>query len=564
MTELRISVPETESQSPIMRRGLVLAIIALPIAFVYWPGLQGFWTRDDFMQLAFARLIGSPWALFVHDHYFPVPGSIFRPLGFASFWLWQALFGTNYFAHAFADMLLHVAVSLALYRVFRASGIELVPATLFTLVFALHPAVLGTALWWSARFDLLATLFSFVAIRAALDHVRQPRWVTLLATLLAALAALLSKETALAAVVAIGLVWAHWAWTDRVHRADAARAIGALGIVTLLFLVWRWVVIGTAASGLAGDASLSAAIGKGFLDWIANLGGYLSFWPRLDLAERVALSIAAVGSMVCAGMSWTRRKSEGTSPTHGALLLCGLCLFVLPALLQAPVVALNASPLRGDVSVVEAAMQSRLYYLSIGGGVIVLSVLVHRMLSGPRASKILLSALVVGACVFGWASRQSAIEFVHRTAAPKAMAEAAASAIDRLIPTATRCHVVLLGVEPPPEWSIYVSMDSIVKALSPDLERVERCFIHSDYVTYFYLMARDTTPDNAEPYRPHESEGRPLRWLHVGDAVVAYLDPPAAVDPATLHDMTFLRYEDGAFRDVTDDVAQGRVAVQLR
>ena len=46
----------------------------------------------------------------------------------------------------------------------------------------------------------------------------------------------------------------------------------------------------------------------------------------------------------------------------------------------------------------------------------------------------------------------------------------------------------LLGVEPPPEWSVYVSIDSVVKALTPDLERVEHCFVHSDYVTYFYLM----------------------------------------------------------------------------
>jgi hypothetical protein len=227
-------------------------------------------------------------------------------------------------------------------------------------------------------------------------------------------------------------------------------------------------------------------------------------------------------------------------------------------------VALNAAPLRGDVSAVEAAMQSRLYYLSIGGGVIVLSTLLRRVLSETRVSRILLVALVVAACVFGWVSRESATEFARRTAAPKAMAEAAVSAVDRLATTATRCHVVLLGVEPPPEWSIYVSMDSVVKALSPDLERVERCFIHSDYVTYFYLLGRETPPADAAPYRAHEFAGRPLGWLHVGNAAVAYLDPPATVDAATLRNMTFLRYENGVFRDVTDDVAEGRVAVQLR
>src|SRR5215467_16093167 len=105
------------------RRAIAPIVVALIVAFAYWPGLYGFWTRDDYMQLAFARLVGSPWPIFVHDHYFPVPGSIFRPLGFASFWLSQALFGSDYFAHAFGDMLLHIAVALALYRVIRAGEI---------------------------------------------------------------------------------------------------------------------------------------------------------------------------------------------------------------------------------------------------------------------------------------------------------------------------------------------------------------------------------------------------------------------------------------------------------
>src|SRR5689334_16743969 len=116
-----------------LRRARAPIAIAVAIAIVYWPGLYGFWGRDDFMQ------------------------------------------------HAFADMLLHIAVSLALYRVIRASKIARFPAASCTLVFALHPAVLGTALWWSARFDLLTALFSFVAVRAAIDHVERPRWTTLLA-----------------------------------------------------------------------------------------------------------------------------------------------------------------------------------------------------------------------------------------------------------------------------------------------------------------------------------------------------------------------------------------------
>src|SRR3954452_14896947 len=122
------------AKSTIARRMLVVAAVVLAVALVYWPGLYGFWGRDDFMQLAFVRMIGSPWPLFAHDHYFPVPGSIFRPLGFASFWLSQGLFGADYFWNALGDLALHFAVSLALYRVIRAGAIERVPAVLCTLL----------------------------------------------------------------------------------------------------------------------------------------------------------------------------------------------------------------------------------------------------------------------------------------------------------------------------------------------------------------------------------------------------------------------------------------------
>jgi hypothetical protein len=549
----------------LFRRALIPFAIAALIAIAYWPGLYGFWGRDDFMQLAFARLIGSPWPLFVHDHYFPVPGSIFRPLGFASFWLWQALFGTHYFLHAFADMLLHVAVGLALYRVIRIGGLERVPAALCTLLFALHPTVLGAALWWSARFDLLSALFALISLRAAFDHMERPRLASLFIAVGAALAALLSKETSLALIAAAGFVWLRWAWHDRSHRADAIRALVALVCITGLFVAWRWLVLGTGASGLIGQTSLVSVIGQGFADWFGYLAGYLSFWPRLDAAARSFVAATAVGLVACVVFALRKTRSAHGTSRDVDLLICGLCLFVLPAVLQAPVVALNATPLRADVSAVEAAMQSRLYYLSIGGAAILLSVLVRRLLAASDALKVpMIAVLALAAGTFGWVSRESAIDYASRTTLPKAMAEAAAAAVDKLDLPTTHCHVVLLGADPPVEWSIYVSMDAVVKALSANLNAVDRCFIHSDYVTYFNLMGGSVAPADAAPYLPHEVSDAPVPWLHVGDAVIAYLDPPNSAGVEKTRGVLFLRYEGGVFRDVTADVNDGRLPVELR
>jgi hypothetical protein len=498
--------------------------------------------------------------VFVHDHYFPAPGSIFRPLGFASFWLSQALFGTDYFRNAFGDLVLHAAVSLALYRVIRAGAIDRVPAVLCTLLFAVHPAVLGTALWWSARFDLLAMLFGLVAVRAALDYVAHRRTGSLLAALAAVIAALLSKETALSAAVAIGIVWLRGARVDRSLR----RALVALVATVAVFFAWRAAVLGTLTTALAGDASILAALGRGVLTWFAHLAGYLIFWPRWDIA--IATVLFGYVCFELAHLWIERRRGPSARPALAGVVISGICFFLLPAIVQAPVAAMNAMPLASDLSAVEAAMQSRLYYISIGGLAILLAAGLGRIRASGRIGRTLcLVGPAVCIAAFAWASHVAALRFARTTAASRPVAESIAAAVEHAAsPAGERCRIVVLGVAPPPEWGIYVSADSIAKALATDVERVGRCFVESDYPTFFNLMHGDANPADASPYTPRSADGRPVPWLRVGGMASAYLDPPPNADPATLAGIVFLRYENGVFTDVTGDVASGRIAVALR
>ena len=109
-----------------------------------------------------------------------------------------------------------------------------------------------------------------------------------------------------------------------------------------------------------------------------------------------------------------------------------------------------------------------------------------------------------------------------------------------------------------------MSIDSVAKALTTDVDRVGRCFVESDYVTYFNLMRGDADPVDASPYLPRNANGRPIPWLRIGGMTSAYLDPPADADTATLAGIVFLRYENGVFADVTDEVASDRTTVTLR
>jgi hypothetical protein len=376
----------------------------------------------------------------------------------------------------------------------------------------------------------------------------------MLVALAAVLAALLSKETALAAAAAVGFVWLRGARIDR----SKLRALVALVAVVALFFAWRTAVLGTLTTGLTGGASIVDAFGRGFLAWSSHLLDYATFGAR----SGIVLAIVVVVYFVLEFERLTRARgheANASAPARIDVLICGICLFVLPAILQAPIAALNATPLRANASAVEAAMQSRLYYVSFGGLAILFAAGIGRI--WPRASiprAILGGALAFCVAAFAWVSHDAATAFARTTAASRPVAEAVAAAVDRAA-SDSRCRIVVLGVARPREWSIYVSIDSIAKALTTDVDRVGRCFIESDYVTYFNLMRGEANPADAMPYIPRSANARPIPWLRVGGMASAYLDPPANADSATLAGIVFLRYENGTFTDATSDVAAGHI-----
>ena len=539
----------------------MLAIAAI-VVVIYWPGLHGDWGRDDYFQLAFVRLLESPWPLFVHDH-FPVPGSVFRPLGVASMWLGAAMFGADYAAHAASDLALHVAVSLALFALLARIGLAALPAAGATLLFALHPATIGTALWWSARFDLLATLFVLLALNAAWAYRERQRWPLLAAVLAAVLAALLSKEIGLAAVVAIGALWAHWAVAMPVRRATALRAIAWLGLCVPAWFGWRAAVLGTPASGLTGNASLTAAFADGMADWARMAPGYFLHHARLGAPARMVIAFAALLMLVA--LAWRAREQAARPGRFVAWLCCGLALLLAPAVLQAPVAALNASPLDGSVSAVETAMQSRLYYLGIAGLALLFAALLEWIWRAPGTAARVLALAAMSPLLVAWAlaSHRAATDFAHRSVDIARVAHAALEGVERLQLPSSHCHVVLLCVEQAPEWGGYVSMDSALKALAPDPARLGHCWFHAETTTWFHLLAAPVADEDALPFAPLELDGQRLPWREVGGVAIAYLQARQPFEASQLARMRFLRWQAGRFEDAGADVLEGRVPLRI-
>ncbi len=547
------------------RSWIFAALIVALVLAALWPGVHGFWGRDDYAVLAIVRMIGSPLHFFSTDH-FPVAHSVFRPLGFASMWLCVKMFGNAYAPNAAFDLALHASVSLMLFRLVMVGGGSRTLAMIGALFFALHPATSGTALWWSARFDLLATLFVLIAVDAAIRYTDSRRTAWLAAALLAALAAALSKEIGLVACVALIAVWLRDWFVAPADRRRPLTAIALTMLVGALFLMWRWCVLGTPSSAITGPVPMIEAFVRGVVNVALQTPGYWAYVARLPMTSfaSIALCVFAVIAILILARKLPAPVSEAFRQRR-VVLWCGLVMVVTPIVLQAPIAAFG-SALSHDMSAVEAAMQSRLYYLQIAGLVLVTASFIAPSFSGiaPRARQIVVLGMSVIVILVGSFAHRNARAFAHRSSEIAVVARAAAAAVDKLSLPESNCHVAFQDYAPAPEWSQFVSMDSIVKALSTDVQRVGRCWFHSNLATFFFIESGLADATAVAPFVVEEQFAKPLPWRRVGDFTYAYLDVPVGLTASDVASIPFLQFDGSRVIDVSDDVHAGRIPFELK
>ncbi|MCC5864743.1 MAG: hypothetical protein JJU31_06490 [Wenzhouxiangella sp.] len=549
MNKLSLSDRFKPDQRP-LQLALLLLIGLVSVAF--WPGLHGDWGRDDFMQLAMVRMLGSPWPLFYTDHFVAMPGAVFRPLGFAGLWLGGWLFGTDYFAHALISLMLHLGVCLALFTLLRSLAVGLMTATLVSLLFGLHPTVIGTALWWSARFDLLAALFVLLGLVMSLRFIRYLSIRDMLAASVLMLAAMLSKEIGLIGALgsAMILAIAALARPDRRLRLLFGLALAAASV--LIFFLWRHATLGTFGSGIASGLPLSRILLEGSVTWLQLAWSWSTFWERLTVLERGLMLVGSLMLLVSslglfrAAPPPARPASTATLPSPIAFVI-GLSLLLLPALLQAPVVVLNAAPLMAQESAVETAMQSRLYYMSLAGLAMLLGIgldgVFSRLGRGTRA--IASVALLLIGLALGLATHQHARAFADRSSSMAELAHQISDAVLGLDLPAERCHVLVLDLAPPPEWSRYVSVDSMVKALHPVPQAVGHCLFHANFITFFHLVDKRHAMLDPWPFLDLSINDQPVPRRTIGQLTTMHLQYPDQLPPEAIANLQVLRHEGG-------------------
>lgn len=537
---------------------VVMALAAIVIA-AGWPAQQGFWVRDDLTQLAYVRLLGTPWPLFVQDH-FPVPGTIYRPLGFASLWLSEQLFARDYASHLIADLLLHALVAAALYRLLR-SGVGSIAAFMASLLFALLPTTMATALSWSNRFDLLATLFTLLACRSFIDWVRTSHWTQAGFASLALLAALASKESGSIAVIAMfsmGIVAA----SSRALRKHSIVAMAIVAALTVIYFGWRWHLLSASANAVIGDSTLVAVVANGVLIWWQSLPGYLvgtEPWRWLVVTLPAVVLVATATLLVAA---WRCRDVKAM------LLVSAVTMLLLPAVVQAPIAVLNAIPVSATMSAVEYAMQARLYYMPAAALAMLVALLIERAgLTGSTslARSIVLVAAAILACAAAWQSHRVATAHGIRSAEIAGPARAVVDWVERHALPDAPCRVVVIGYQPPPEWAMVTPIDSVVKALTRDIDRVSGCLFAHEQRTYIHQFARGRVDAaSMHPWTPRRHEGIEQPPLLIGGLVVAYLEPPTSLSDDDQATMQFLSIEHGTVVDISESVRQHQRDIHLQ
>jgi hypothetical protein len=537
-----------------LRKSGLLMTCALA-TWCFAPALHAYFMQDDFLILALVRMVGWPLQAFYHDHFFGSP--FFRPLGFLVWWLATAAFDTAPRGQYAVNLLLHCGVVLALYTLLQRLRRDTPMNVVWTAAFAVHPVAIGTALWLSDRFDLIATAFLLLALAAAVDYVRAPRKAALALMLGCLLAAFMGKEIAIVGAIAmcalIALPNRDWPLTGK-QRWPAIAAIVALAGA---WLAYRAALLGNPQNALVHADSMLAMFARGTLLWLRVGYHYFIVDPR---QAPWMTWLQAVGAVLIGLAIYTAARSGHLRLRAYGLVAAILILLLLPAPTQAPVVSLFVSDPGQARNWFQMVVESRLFYISLATAIVALMLMTTSWAS-PREPRnhvrvdvLTAAALAMMITAWAFASHALAHDWASHTREEMPPLRAAHAAIAQLDLPERHCQIYLLDTARLGGFA--GSGDGMIKATTPDLDRLQYCLILGERAPWGNFVRAGSLPDFS-PLRALADHGKPVPWLRLGNLELAYLNLEADVDARTIDGAFFLEYRDGKFVDVSADVRSG-------
>ncbi len=301
-----------------------LALLLVTVGAYWGVHRAGFvWDDDGHVTRPEMRSLHGLWRTWFE------PGATqqYYPVLHSAFWVEHRLWGDTALGYHAANVLLHVAASILLYRVLRRLGLP--GARLAALVFALHPVGVESVAWIAEQKNTLSAVFCLSAALAYLrfDGGRRAGSYVLATALFAA--ALLSKSvTATLPAALLVIFW--WRRGRLSWRGDVLPLVPWFCLAAASGAMTSWMeraFIGARGSAYAmslADRFLVAGRATWFylgkLIWPADLSFIYPHWNVDDRAASQYIYPAAVLA-VLAALYGIRKRSRG--PLAAALLFVG-------------------------------------------------------------------------------------------------------------------------------------------------------------------------------------------------------------------------------------------------
>jgi len=321
----------------------------MPLAFFFlgllslWPSLQADFIADDFGIIHALNQDGfSVIAAKIPLHWF-------RPVTLTSFWIEHAIWGLNPLPFHLTNLLLHTMVSLSVvllaYRLLTGTLEEELHVRYVSLFcgifFLLHPSHSESVCWIAGRGDLLAVLFSILAILLSMDSLQASQSRLQLGACALLALGLLSKEAVLPTPLIMILCSFFMLWksgTDPWVSMKRVMPWGGLYLaITLALILLRAWRLGDPVAGYGTQVHFNILNFEALHQAARML--LRSLFPPLPASWSVPLSgrIAFLFLGISLGWGWAALSRLGKSENNpfrvGALIL-SLCLLLtmIPAL----------------------------------------------------------------------------------------------------------------------------------------------------------------------------------------------------------------------------------------
>ncbi|MGE0606884.1 MAG: tetratricopeptide repeat protein [Pirellulales bacterium] len=320
--------PAVATISPSWKFWLQVALLLAAVVVAYGPAVSGEFIWDDDTHLTRNILTRQDG---LYRIWFTADEPNYWPLTWTSYWFELRLFGPRPTVFHITNILLHVGVSLLLWKLL--AQLKISGAWLVALLFAIHPANVESVAWIAQRKTLLSGLFGFASLACYLEFDRSGRHAWHGWAIATFLLAMLSKGSA--APLPLVLLVLLWFRNGQVTRRDLVRIAPLLLIALAMAGVEVWFqsyrAIGDESELIRSDSFWSRLAASGWAVWWYL---YKAVWPadlafvyprwQVDAANPISYlpGVALVGLLWGA---WRWRRRDGGA-TWSALMVYGLIL----------------------------------------------------------------------------------------------------------------------------------------------------------------------------------------------------------------------------------------------